>query len=370
MTSKERVMTALSHEPTDRVPFTWGNGIADIVVQNVCSMLQLPSKELTEKILYSIDDIGDIYPEYIGPSDRHCSDGNGHVTDEWGIGWVYQETGLGGRGDPVFFPLAKAESPEEIMAYSYPSADWWDYEGLNAMIDAANANGEKAIRFSNANPFEVATWLRGYETVYMDMIEEPEMVHAVMRKATDYFKQYMTRALEAVHGRIDIVITADDLGGQNGLLMSPSAIKEFILPYHKEVNDIIHSYGVKVMYHSCGSVINAIDMLVESGVDCLESIQLYTVGMTPEALKSGFGDRICFQGGSSVQKTLVAGKPEDVIKEAEWLKKELGRDGGYILAPSHHVQSDVPPRNILALIEAAGRMEEFLENVNKCRIGI
>lgn len=364
MTSRERVLTALEHKLTDRVPFTWGNGIADETLRLLSEYLHIGSIQKTYAALTVIDDIGDIYPNYIGPDFRHRYGDDGLFLDEWGVKWKIMFPGQGGRGDPIWFPLADAETVEEINAYHYPSPEWFDYEQLNEQIDRCNANGEKAIRFSNANPFEIAGFLRGYENLFVDTYENPEIVHALMRKATDYFRQYMTCALEATKGKIDIVITADDLGGQNGLLLSPAAISEFILPYHKEVNDIIHSYGVKVMYHSCGSVIKAVDLLIASGVDVLESIQLYTAGMTPEALKDGFGDRICFQGGASVQKTLVSGSPEDVKQEAGWLLRTLGCGGGYILAPAHHVQY-VPPENILALIEAAGRKEEFFANVNQ-----
>ena len=357
MTSRERVLAALEHRPTDLVPFTFGNGIADATLQTLSEYLGIGSIAETQALLDSIDDIGDIFPVYIGPPDKHCHGSDGLYLDEWGVKWKIMFPGQGGRGDPVYFPLENAESVDEILSFPSPSTDWFDFEQLNEQIEKCSRNGPKAIRFSNANPFEVSGFLRGYANLFADTIAEPEIAHALMRKTTDYFKEYMIRALEATKGKVDIVITADDLGGQNGLLMSPAAIKEFIMPYHKEVNDIIHSYGAKVMYHSCGSVIKAIDLLVDSGVDVLESIQLYTAGMTPEALKDGFGDRICFQGGSSVQKTLVAGTPDDVRKEAQWLINVLGREGGFILAPSHHVQTGVSPQNLLALIESAGRLD-------------
>lgn len=358
MTSRDRILSAFAYKKADRIPFTWGNGIADETLRMLGDYLHINSIEKVREFLDTIDDVGDIFPLYKGPDFRHKYESDGLYLDEWGVKWKIMFPGQGGRGDPVYFPLEDAESVDEINAYQFPSPDWIDYDQLNEQIEKCNSKGEKAIRFSNANPFEIAGFLRGYENLFVDTVIQPEIVHALMRNATDYFKEYMIRAFEATKGKIDFVITADDLGSQNGLLMSRETIREMIMPYHKEVNDIIHSYGAKVMYHSCGSVIKAIDLLIDAGVDALESIQLYTADMTPEALRDEFGGKICFQGGSSVQKTLVSGTPEDVKNEAEWLIRVLGYNGGYILAPSHHVQY-VPPENILALIDAAGRTEEF-----------
>ena len=40
-----------------------------------------------------------------------------------------------------------------------------------------------------------------------------------------------------------------------------------------------HSYGVKVMYHSCGSIVDAIPLLIEAGVDIIHPIQALAAGM-------------------------------------------------------------------------------------------
>lgn len=358
MTSRERVLAALNHQETDRVPFSWGFGINEPALAGLRDYLKLGSIDETREYLQRADDIAQVAPRYIGPAYRNCWEGE-VFTSLWGFQTKFISFGEGGYDEQCYNPLAEAEDVADIEAFEFPSADWFDFSGLEAEIDRVNADGPKAIRFGNANPFECASWLRGFENILLDTIAEPEMVHAMMRRATDFFLEFMERALKAANGKIDIMFSADDLGGQGGLLMSPAAIQEFIMPYHKEVNDVAHRYGAKVMYHTCGSVILAIDQLIDAGVDILESLQFYTEGMTPEALKGGFGDRICFHGGISVQKTLVTGSPEDVKAEVEHLKRVLARDGGYILAPAHFIQAGTTPENIMAALKAAGRLEDL-----------
>jgi uroporphyrinogen decarboxylase len=119
------------------------------------------------------------------------------------------------------------------------------------------------------------------------------------------------------------------------------------------MNKVIHEYGAKVIYHSDGSVMAAVPGLLEMGIDVLQALQFDAKGMDPVALKKNYGDRLCFEGGVSVQSTLPFGKPDDVRKEVRERIRVLGRNGGYILGPSHAIQAGTPPENILALFETA-----------------
>jgi uroporphyrinogen decarboxylase len=352
---RERVLSAMRHQNTDKIPFSWGFGINVPARYGLQKYLSMDSMETLDAYLLSVDDIRNVDPAYIGPSDRVCINEDGVKTDEWGVKWKFQSFGNGGYDEQYENPLADAESVEDILAYRFPLADWWDPSCLPQKIKTTNCDNQYAIRMGNGNMFERASWLRGFENILMDTIAQPDMLHMLMRKVTDYFLAYFHQALDAAKGQIDIVFTADDIGGQNGLLMSKKAILEFIAPYHKELNDMVHSYGAKVMYHSCGSVVEAVPILMEAGVDILESLQFFTKGMEPQILKDSFGSKLCFHGGVSVQRTLFTGTPNDVSREVESLTNILGKDGGYILAPAHAIQAGTPPENIMAMLESAGR---------------
>ena len=97
----------------------------------------------------------------------------------------------------------------------------------------------------------------------------------------------------------------------------------------------------------------AVDGLIDMGIDVLQALQFSAAGMDPAPLKQRHGDRLCFQGGVSVQTTLPFGSPDDVRQEVQGLITMLGKDGGYILGPSHSIQAGTPPQNIVALFDTA-----------------
>jgi uroporphyrinogen decarboxylase len=159
--------------------------------------------------------------------------------------------------------------------------------------------------------------------------------------------------LEAARGRLDMIFTADDIGQQNGLLLSLSMWERYIKPHHVRLNRLIHEYGAKVIYHSDGAVMDAVPGLIDMGIDVLQALQFDALGMDPERLKTDYGKTLCFEGGVSVQHTLPFGNEEDVRREVQHLIRTLGRGGGYILGPSHVIQAGTPPPNVYALFETA-----------------
>ena len=128
----------------------------------------------------------------------------------------------------------------------------------------------------------------------------------------------------------DLAFTADDIAGQNGLLISLEMWEEFIKPCQVRLNRRIHEFGVEVIYHSDGAVMGGVAGSIDAGIDVLQALQFDAKGMDPVRLKEQYGDRLCFEGGISVQKTLPFGRPEDVRLETERLIRTLGRNGGYV----------------------------------------
>ena len=128
----------------------------------------------------------------------------------------------------------------------------------------------------------------------------------------------------------------------------------------RNLGDFIHykslledEYGVKIMYHSDGAVMDAVPGLIDMGIDILEALQFDARGMDPSLLKERYGDRLCFHGGVSVQHTLPYGSADDVREEVSGLIRALGKNGGYIVAPAHAIQAGTPPENIAAFLSAA-----------------
>jgi len=89
------------------------------------------------------------------------------------------------------------------------------------------------------------------------------------------------------------------------------------------------------------------------------ALQFSADGMDAVELKEKYGDRLCFEGGVSVQTTLPFGNPKDVQREVKELITALGKNGGYILGPSHAIQAGTPPQNIVAMFDTASSFYPF-----------
>ena len=150
---------------------------------------------------------------------------------------------------------------------------------------------------------------------------------------------------------IDGVLLGSDWGSQRGLLMSAAVWDDLIRPGEQAEYDLVHAYGKDVWVHSCGDVQELVPRLVEMGLDVLNPVQPECMDIAE--LKRSFGHKLTFWGGISTQQTLPFGTPEEVRIEARRVRDLMGAGGGYILSPAQGIQGDVPPANIVALLEVA-----------------
>jgi len=202
---------------------------------------------------------------------------------------------------------------------------------------------------SGPSIFQHPTFLRGIDNLLVDMMINPEIANYIMDKHTDFYVDYFDKLFSVTDGQIDILRIADDIGMQDGPLVSKEIFEEYFVPRLKKIFDMAHSYNIKVMFHSCGSIVNFIDRIIEIGADILDPIQVRAKGMDPVYLKKNYGDKICFHGSVDTQYTLPVGSVRDVEEEVKERIKILGKNNGFILAPSHVLQTDVPLENIIAL---------------------
>ena len=195
--------------------------------------------------------------------------------------------------------------------------------------------------------FERAWTLRSMEELLVDMIEEPDFVHALFTRIADY---NIAQVREALKHDIDAVYFGDDWGQQRGLIMGYEKWKEFIFPQIQRMYAVTRDAGKFQFIHSCGDVDELFDDLIRIGLDCFNPFQPEV--MDVQALLPAYRGRLAFWGGVSTQITMPYGSPDEVRSEVLRMI-ELGRPGGYILSPSHALESDVPMENILALLEVA-----------------
>jgi uroporphyrinogen decarboxylase len=196
--------------------------------------------------------------------------------------------------------------------------------------------------------FERAWSLTGMENLMLKMLLEPEFVHELLDRITEYNIKVIENAASL---GVDCVHLGDDWGSQNGLLISHDMWREFIKPRLERTCKTAKEKGLLVSLHCCGKVDELFPDMIECGVDVFDPFQPEVMDIF--ALREQYRNRLAFWGGLSVQKTLPLGTPQDVITESKRILTELAPGGGYIFSPSHSLTGDIPAENIKAFLDVA-----------------
>ena len=344
MLPRERVLTALSHKTTDRVPLdfwgtpeTWEKLYSHFAAKN------------DEDILRALGiDIRQFQPRYKGIIETRP---DGSYIDPMGVHRKPVKNDFCVYEEYASSPLGFVQSVDDFKGYNWPNIDSFDFESLPEQI--GDAHKTYYIKMQTGGLFELAWALRGYEQFLIDMIEAPEIAHFIMDKLTDFYCEYVRRAMRYAGDKYDMIYTYDDIAAQNSQLMSKDMWEEFLRPCHVKLNKVIHDHGKIVMYHSCGAIYDMIPHLAELPIDVLNPIQPRARGMNFENIKRNFGNKLCFHGGIDIQRLLPFGSVEDVRAAVRYAIATLGKGGGYILTSAHYIQADTPVENILAMFETA-----------------
>mgnify|MGYP000882754645 FL=1 len=346
MTPRERVAAAMAHAEPDFTPCDYF--ATPEIRQALCRHFGVSSdREICDRLG---TDLRYVNPPYIGPPLQRFDDGS--WIDEWGVRRRMMPNQYGEYAEAMGSPYAAFATVDDVDRFPWPSPDWYDYRVLPGLCrqqgDLAVATGGFYVQdFIN----RVAMG-RGVERVLMDIGEENPVYLRLVEIRHRFYMQQIERTLAAAGGRIDLVLCGDDFGSQRGPLISPATFDRLYAPLKREFFDMVHSFGAKVTHHCCGSSRKLIPRFIACGMDALQTIQPQAAGMNPYELKREFAGRIVLHGAVDVQGWLQRATPAEVRAEVQRLIDEVGRGGGYILAPSHQIQPDTPLRNVLALYEA------------------
>lgn len=378
MTHRERVLKAISFQEPDRVPMDLGSHVDSSIhvvayeklAQHLGIEVQWPPKiaskmmqdvEVDDALLTALDiDLRGVFPGALdksGPDETQ----DGVWVDEWGVRRVKPE---GAHYYDIISPapLAGDISISDIVNYPWPDPDDPGLtRGLKEQVRHWRETTDCALVLRVPGPFvHQSQYMRGFEDWFMDVAANPTLIGALFDAILEIRMAQATCILDEVGQEVDIVMTGDDMGTQQGLQFSPRAYRQLFKPRQARFFDLVHSKTpAKVLLHSCGSLYPIINDLIEIGVEILNPVQTRARDMEPEKLKREFGNRLVFWGGVDIQEVMPFGSPDDVRAEVKRLFETLGDGGGWVLSPSHNLQPEVPPENIVTLYRDGAHIARY-----------
>lgn len=254
------------------------------------------------------------------------------------------------HGQPGVF--ADCLSIDEIDDFPWPDLKYLDFSDYKKTIDKAHDDGLAFFGGFWCPFFHIVADFFGMENYFIKMYESPKIVEAVTDHVLDFYCNANEMLFKESGENIDMFFFGNDFGTQLDLFLPPDKFKKFVLPGIRRLVDVASRYKLKTMLHSCGSIVKALPMIIEAGVEAVHPIQAKAAGMDAKRLAGEFGRDLVFMGGVDTQELLPFGKPEQVSAEVERLVSIFGPD--FIISPSHEaLLPNVPPENLSAMSKTA-----------------
>jgi uroporphyrinogen decarboxylase len=405
-THRERVLQAINHQQPDRVPIDLGGhrssgmmaiaynklkkhlGITtgDIYVYDVVQQLAIIEPEVRARFGVDTIEMGRGFalspqdwrdwvlpdgtpckvPSFIEPvrvgEDWHIYHPDGTLIAIQKAGCLYFEQTVNPLANHQGMDFGNLAEPLDRVMWSYmgtpPAPIGYDPQGLAKLAAGARAlrasTDRAIIGLFGGNLLELGQFLFRNDNFFVLLAGEPGRAHRFLDAAVEMHLANLEKYLSAVGPYIDIIVFGDDLGMQTGPQISPRMYRELFMPRHKLMWTTAKKLAnVKVMLHCCGGVHSLLPMLIEAGLDAINPVQTTSFEMEPERLKREFGHDLCFWGGGcDTRDALPHGTPEQVAADVRQRVSILAPGGGFVFQQIHNIMSDVPPENVVAMLDA------------------
>lgn len=412
MNSRERILSAINHKQPDRVPLDLGahgsSGFSFVAYQNLLRYLgmeHLPNQvhDVVQQLSQPAMEILDLFGADVLDVRRHFNQTPGYwheieLLKGYPVQYPYwfkpekQPDGSwlasGTTGEIVGkMPMCATFFDQQIFPWKdvYP-ADFskmgndmartvWGgfgfspFDGLNEKefwkmyrektIELRSKTDKALLLSVGCNLFENGSFLRRIDNFLMDLYLQPEKVHEFLDAMMERHLDFLSKVCAAVGDVVDILKFGDDLGTNTGPFFPVETYREFFKPRHKQLTDFAkQNSSAHTMLHCCGGIYELIPELIEAGFEVLNPVQISAINMEPERLKREFGKDITFWGGGCDTKTILNNATPQQVKEH--VKRNLEvfyNDGGFVFNQVHNIMPDVPPENVVAMLEAVREFE-------------
>ncbi len=378
MTSRERVLAAVAGQQPDRVPVfanisrSHARELADELTDELSAQRNAHSVKPDEPLPCFVADRVS-YTEIlltlgndaiaVGPGRRPpkpaprqskaaggAPDRSTDLTDEWGL----TSRKVGHHIEIIGRPLTEAATIDDIESWHAPDpTELWRWDIARGEIETYK-NEYAVIGFTGVNAFETAWNLTGFEKFLMDFMTGEVYTHHLLDKLFDFS---LKSGRKLVDLGVDFIWIGDDVGTQDGMLLPPDFWRENLKP---RMAALISDFknrdpDVKIIYHSCGSILPIIPDLIEIGLDVLNPIQPLAKDMSLKNIKENYGDKLSFLGGVDIQRTLPMGSEQEIAEHIADRIQAGSENGGYIIAPAHIIQPDTSVEKVKAFFKYALR---------------
>jgi uroporphyrinogen decarboxylase len=376
MTSRERVLRAIEHKEPDRVPINFAGTLCTSIVESIpngriytklgqyLGFDDPPAPVIADvlNVVCNVDeriqkkfgsDIRVVYPN-MGPA-KIQEDGT-RIWESFGGVKIRR---MGYYDEFVDYPMKDVTDVKAIKSWPFwPDTKRSIYtKGKREEAKKLHEETNYAITadsFFSVLPYNVYMFLTGMDRWLIDMKVNEKFYFALSDKLLEIGTELNAKYFKEVGDYIDIAMVYDDLGSQENTFMSPSDYRKFVKPYMKQVIENIKKYtDAKILIHCDGAVHDIIKDFIELGIDAFHPAQPGGKNMEPWRLKKEFGKDITFVTGIDIQTMLPFETPEGVKKAVKEMIEVLAPGGGFIISPTHNIEPDTPPENIVAAYEAA-----------------
>jgi uroporphyrinogen decarboxylase len=376
MKPRERVRVALAHEEPDYVPLALSGGpygVVDDLYLRLVNLLGLGKPVPVFRHGHNISYMDDRLLEQLGTDTRYCWPGllpnspviqgedNNTFYDSYGQVWK-RALPYYFAGEGILRDAAGIDDIERLVHWPDLNDPHW----TTGVSERARFLREQTEYFvimrmvASHGPFQTACDLRGTVNFLKDIFGNPPFAKALLDRVTTTIEGLLNLAMQAGGRYFDMVeLPGDDYAGNTSTLMSPAMFQTYIKPCIERQVKVIKEYNpnVKIMLHSDGAIASLLPDMIALGIDVVHPLQPVPASDLP-AIKEKFGKHISFLGGIDISQAMT-GSLEDVVAEVKCRITQLASGGGYILAPSNHLQADVPAENVRTLFEAARRYGKY-----------